>query len=162
MVSGIYMNNTSLNEDHDLTVKGIGGWLILVAIGVVINPLILLSTLILDHLPIILDGTLFKLLHTQILLFGLMIFEIALNVIFLIYSIIIVFKFFKKSFQFPKLQIILYISNILFLIIDNVLASLIMKNVTMDMYILRLSLTAIIWSTYLLKSERVKNTFINS
>jgi hypothetical protein len=79
-----------------------------------------------------------------------------------IFSIIIIFKFFKKSFQFPKLQIIFYISNALFLIIDYVLALLIIKNVIMDTNIFRVIVTAIIWSSYLLNSRRVKNTFINS
>ena len=117
---------TENNEE----LKGIGGWLILPAIGICLNPLILTVFLYTNFVPIFSEGY-WPILTTPGSaayhpLWGPMImFEIAGNVIFIIFSVVLLVLFFKKHYRVPLLFIVFLSANLLFVAIDFFAADLI-------------------------------------
>ena len=97
--------------------KGLGGWLILVGIGVVLSPFRLLYTLIPVYQPIFEDGT-WEALTTEssevynpyfsTLLFG----EITFNVLMISACIYLIYLFFSKHYFFPKLYIAILVASL--------------------------------------------------
>jgi hypothetical protein len=152
---------------------GIGGWLILPAIGL---PIVLLKILFGCYdliktysVPGVLDlmttpSTKFYVPY----LFGLLTFEALIN-IFLIANIsYAIYLFFTKSVKAPKTIILFYIVYSLGMLVDTILSMvLIPENLTKDVLgsqigaVIGAFLTLAIWGTYFYRSERVKNTFIN-
>ncbi len=148
----------------------IGGWLILLAIGLVVNPIRLIVTLFTTHVPII-TGDSWGLLTTEssqyyISGFGpLLIAEIIGNLLCLVLSLYLLRLFFKRQQSFPKWYIRTIFFYLIFITIDSLAASIIIPNssfldketiVSIFSCVFALS----IWGTYLMKSQRSKNTFI--
>ncbi|MEJ8555121.1 DUF2569 domain-containing protein [Tepidibacter sp. Z1-5] len=164
------MSTNNIDETdnvEEVEYKGLGGWLILLGIGIVLNPLnSIFSTY-----------TIFKACFSEgrwsiltsptsetyhVLLKPTIIFEFATNIIMIILSLTVLVLFFKKSKHFPKAWIITFISVILFLVIDIVLCNQ-MPSIPVDNLYNQLFKTIIpfaIWGTYLKTSKRVKNTFV--
>ena len=154
----------------DEELRGLGGWLILVAIGLCISPIRLAVTMMNDLLPIFSEG------YWEILttpgsevyhrLWGpLIIFEIIGNAFFIIFNIILILLFFTKSYRFLTLTIAFLSLNFLFLIGDFFLADLIPAVASEDdgesvKEVFKTVISAMIWIPYLLASKRVKNTFV--
>jgi hypothetical protein len=91
--------------------------------------------------------------------------EIVLNIAFLILSVYLVNLFFKKKAIFPKWYLILAAASLGFLVIDTLVLSLMFPNLdimTTDIVKAMASgaVALFLWSPYLYKSERSKNTFI--
>ena len=151
--------------------RGLGGWLILVAIGLFISPIRLAVTMMNDLLPIFQLEGYWDFLTTPESevyhrLWGpLIVFEIIGNAFFIICSIILIFLFFTKSHRFPTLMIVFIASNFLFVISDFFLADLIPAVASEDdgefvKEVFKTITSAMIWIPYLLSSKRVKNTFV--
>ena len=153
--------------------KGLAGWLILPGLGLIIYPVQNIISLYRDFLPIFRDG------YWQVLtipgsedyhhLWGpYLLFEISGNIIFIIFNVFLIFWFLFKSYIFPKMIIIFYVSNLIFLIADFLLGNMIPavaaeptdSEVIMDLA--RVVYTNVIWVPYFLVSKRVKNTFIKT
>jgi len=150
----------------------IGGWLILVAIGVVVTPFIYLYILYTNFLPIFTDNNTWAVLTTpgtqayHPMWAPLIIFEILGNVGLFVFSIAVAIAFFQKRRFLPKLYITLLLSVLAFLIIDHLLSQSIPYIASMDNTdsirgIIRGAATSAVWIAYFLKSERVKGTFVN-
>lgn len=150
--------------------KGIGGWLILPAIGIILTPLRLLYLLATVHWPLFQDGT-WELVTTPGTEFyhelwgPLLVFEIAGNIALLGYSLVLIHLFFTKSYRLPFNYIIFLICALVFVITDHLLFGMIpMEYGEADIEgyseILRTLLATVIWVPYFLRSERVKNTFV--
>lgn len=150
--------------------KGLGGWLILPAIGLFVLPIQLAVSLNNDFLPIFQEGY-WEIVTTpgseayHHLWAPLIIFEIAGNTFFLIFSIALIFLFFTRSYRFPTLFMLFIASNLLFVASDFVFADLIpalaAEGDAESIKELTRSITgAIIWIPYFLVSKRVKNTFV--
>ena len=151
--------------------KNIGGWLILLAIGLVFTPIGIIVQLLSE------EGyydayTWSALWNTDGLSGKPMVIVIALemiiNVALVIYSAILIILFFKKRTVVPKLMIVLYASMLILLILDTVAANLLAP----DLYsaeenqeflkdIVKGVFKCAIWIPYFLMSERVKETFVN-
>lgn len=150
--------------------RGLGGWLILPAIGLFILPIRLFFSLSNDFLPIFQQGY-WEILTTpgseayHELWAPLIIFEVIGNIFFVIFDIILIFLFFVKSFRFPVLYIVFLALNLTFVAADLFFANSIpavaaQNDAESVMQIVRSIIGAIIWIPYFLVSVRVKNTFV--
>src|ERR1035441_8705208 len=93
----------SFEDRNDL--NGIGGWLILPAIGLAIAPFFALYGIFVTDLPM-LTGSRYQIFLTgHPGIFGLLIFEIIVNALFLAGSLGLNFLFYKKHRLFPSYMI---------------------------------------------------------
>ncbi|MEN8125867.1 MAG: DUF3857 domain-containing protein [Bacteroidota bacterium] len=147
--------------------KAIGGWLILLAIALIISPIYFAVTIITDD--IIINGEWLQFLNSSSLSynigFGLIIFiEFLINVGFLVFYTLAVFLFFKKRSSFPKVFIFLLISNTVFIILDSLIVFYLDTSAVDEKEIIKEIFYAIIrvgiWVPYFLISERAKQTFV--
>ena len=150
--------------------RGLGGWLILVAIGLIVSPLRIGYFLIKEFVPIFEKGY-WAILTTpgsdayHPLWEPLLIFEIAGNFIFLVTGIILIFLFFAKSYRLPILMVAYLALNLLFVVSDFLFADLIPAVAAQNdsesvRELVRAIAGAIIWIPYFLVSKRVKSTFV--
>lgn len=147
--------------ENDLKPEGIGGWLVLLSIGVVLNPVIILIALVTNHLPLVMDGTLSILLKEDMRLFIFIVFEILGNIAFLFFSIGIIILFFRKNRILPKLLIAYFWTNLAFVIADTVIVGISLgEKELVPPELVRAIISSTIWTFYLLMSKRVKNTFV--
>jgi len=138
--------------------EGIGGWLILVAAGLGIGPLVSLSGVVRDLL--LLYGAEYQsVLAARPGLAGLVLYEAVTNSIFLVALIALNVLFYKKKKSFPALMITFLASQLAFVLIDHLGARALQPS-TGVAGILRNLVSAVIWIPYYLRSERVKATFV--
>jgi hypothetical protein len=155
---------SSALPDSRRDLEGLSGWLVLVAIGLVISPLMILSNTVTNNLPVLTNPRLHAFLETHPSLEGLIVFEIATNLIFVAVLVALNFLFFKKKRSFPT-YMILYLC--LHLIVDGgdaVAAHVVLPSVPVAdplQAITRSFLAASIWIPYFLVSRRVKVTFVH-
>ena len=164
-----------LKQPHMSTVdeepRGLGGWLILVAIGLCITPIELTVSVVNDLLPIFQLEGYWDLLTTPgsevyHRLWGpLIIFAIVGNTFIIIFSIILIFLFFTKSHRFPILAIVFVALNFVLVVSDFFLADLLPVMASEDdgefvIGLFQAIFNVMAWIPYLLSSKRVKNTFV--
>ena len=151
--------------------KGLGGWLIIVGISLILSPFVLIFKCYSVFTPIFADNTIQVLTDQNSpsyhpfwgpYLYG----ELIFNLLLVIGSIYLIFLFFKKMSYFPKYFIIFVVLNLLFLFIDAILIKIVLPNeVIFDVEtlkeIIRQFIYASIWIPYMIFSKRVKVTFIN-
>lgn len=149
--------------------RGLGGWLILVGIGIVISPFFVIGTLLETHLPLFTDGIWAELTtpgtesyHAfwKPLLLG----EVLFNLGAVVFSVHLIFFFFKRHYLFPKTYIafdLIYFAGIL---LDIGIASLFLGDPILDAEAIEqvclLLISGAIWIPYMLVSKRVKLTFV--
>ncbi len=148
----------------------IGGWLILVAIGLILTPIRLLVVVAKDLLPVFSGDTWSRLTTPGTeayhpLWAPLLLFEIIGNGLFFLFPIIAAIFFFQKRTFAPKLIIVLLLSNLVFVAIDYFAADLIPFVASQDdtgslMELVRVFIASSIWVPYFLVSKRVKATFV--
>lgn len=144
--------------------KGIGGWLVLVAIGLIVSPIRLAYSIIVDYLPQINSSEWATLNFPAFknLFYG----ELVINSLFVVFAIVLLVLFFSEDRRFPKYMIAFYIANLTFVIADFAIASfhpLIRLAANPEggiMEVVRSVAAAAIWIPYFLVSQRVKNTFV--
>ena len=160
-----------IDENGNEVRSGLGGWLILVGIGVVFTPVRILAELGKNYLPMFSDGS-YEILTTpgtefyhpfwSTYLWG----EIAFNILICFASLFLIFLFFSKRKLFPKFYIWLVVGSLAFIIIDAMLIKVVMPNEPIfDAETLqeigRIIVVVLIWVPYMLISKRVKVTFVN-
>lgn len=142
---------------------GIGGWLILVVIGLFVSIIRIGISIFTDILPLLdkLDS-----ISNHGGIGALIYFELIINSIFVLYAIVLLILMFNYSRFFPRFIIVFYISNLVFVILDLILVSnnpilgqIKLGGVTYS-ELLRSIIGTSIWVPYILMSKRVKNTFI--
>lgn len=151
-------------------VSGLGGWLVLVQIGLYATMILLLITIFGTSVPAlttesweILTSVDSELYHP---LWGpLIIFEVVYNIGLFFFCFYLLVALYRKQSIFPKLMIIFYSVSLVVGVADYVFANMIpmvadMTDTSMLRDMIRSMLTCAIWIPYFLKSERVKNTFI--
>ena len=95
----------------------------------------------------------------------LLIFEVLGNVALLGLSVLTLCLFFAKRTLFPKAFIALMVANAIFLCVDQLVGNRIpwvaaQSNASSGRALFRAVTQAVIWSAYMLKSKRVKGTFV--
>lgn len=158
-----------MTEDGEL--RGLGGWLILVGIGVVIGPVIMLSTFITAYKPIFEDGTWEALTapgsEAYVPYFvPLIVGELVVNAILLAAAVLLIFLFFSKHYFFPKLYIGIVAASLIIIPLDAWLVTKVFPDVPMfdpdtTREFLRTLISGLIWVPYMLVSKRVRATFID-
>lgn len=155
-------------QTNDL--EGIGGWLILVAIGVVMTPLRILMLLVGTYPRLFSDGT-WQALTTpssenydplwEPILLG----ELVTNMALLVASIYTAYLFFSKKAKFPKWFIGIALFTFVFIIVDAFAVKLAQPDEPVfdsdtTGEALRSLISIMIWVPYMRVSERVKATFV--
>jgi hypothetical protein len=159
-------------EIQEFGLKGIGGWLILHAIGVTLGP-ILQAWLAVRLILIFSGNTWTRLTNPNSPAYNYfwkpsLIFEFLGHIFFLCFLIALLILFFSHSRLFPKLVILLFLLYFGFDFIDLWFcrhipfivqhSELIQKEETA---VFCSALICLIWIPYFCVSERVKNTFVD-
>lgn len=145
---------------------GFGGWLYLVAIGLVITFGSALYNLFYSYLPLLQNGDLATISKDDPMLGTIFILDIAINLFNIILPLYCGYLCYSLKRQFPKVMIIYYIINF----IITVFYSLVIMLISVDLYeidmreyikeIFKSAVICAIWIPYFLKSKRVKNTYV--
>lgn len=150
----------------------IGGWLILPAIGLIITPLWSLYTFFTEYIPMFSDGTWELLTNSDSAYFisgfsSLIMFEIFFQAVFCLFVLYVAFLFFTRKEKLPRLYILYLVGSLIFVVIDYMwvfsipeLAEALQEEGDYS-DLGRSIIAAAIWVPYMLKSDRVKNTFVN-
>jgi magnesium-transporting ATPase (P-type) len=150
--------------------RGLGGWLILVGIGVVFAPLRLALFILATYVPMFSDGTWEALTSPgsadyHALWGPLIVGEIIFNTIMILAGVYLIYLFFSKHHLFPRLYIAVVLITLLVIPIDAWLVTLIIPGkpafdpATLKEFI-RTLVGAMIWVPYMFISKRVKQTFV--
>jgi hypothetical protein len=148
----------------------IGGWLVLVAIGLFITPF-LLAYGVFDSVSLLSDGGL-EVMNSVVPGLGSAIaFELVLDTILVFVALYLIFLFKDKKKTFPKYYIWYLGASVAYLILDYIiLASLSTTNSEMQAILnstleeslgslIGTTIVSAIWIAYMLKSKRVAGTF---
>ncbi|TWR30605.1 DUF3857 domain-containing protein [Mucilaginibacter pallidiroseus] len=159
----IYRTHT-FNEHYDLgyPAQPLGGWLILVTIGVFISTIALLINLSTNGYflaskwgrPVAgVNVTAFNIVFT---------FEALVNTLILSYAVFCLVLLLRQRDILPKYIKGLYAGYFAYLLIDMIVGEIAFGKYTSHDYtgLVRTAIVATIWILYFEKSERVKNTFI--
>ncbi|GLO63300.1 hypothetical protein MACH09_38080 [Vibrio sp. MACH09] len=151
-------------------IKGISGWLTLVAIGLVLSPFRFYFETLSVFTGLFEAGT-WHLLTDQTSTayskdFAILLYvELAFNIFLFSGFIYLNFLFFAKKSTFPKTYIVFAVIGLLYIPLDAYLVSTVAPNETMfdsettkNFFVTLVS--AAIWVPYMLRSRRVKNTFV--
>lgn len=145
--------------------QGVGGWLLLPAIGLCLFPFYALYSLAVDDWPIFQLGIWGSLttpgaqayhpLWAPTLIGG-----IAANVIFIAFDLALVFLLFRKSPRFPKAFVLFALLNLAFvsgiaLAVWHIAGSA----AAVVTEVARAAVLVAVWVPYMLVSKRVRNTF---
>ncbi|CAM3506152.1 MULTISPECIES: DUF2569 domain-containing protein [Paenibacillus] len=152
-------------------VEGLGGWLVLVQISIYFSLITITALLITNVLPIY-EPEVWEVLtdpsspYYDAMLAPLILFETVMNVLFVIGLIVALVMMYSKKRAFPKWMIGYIIASLLFGIADFAVASQIELLAETDdgqsaTQIVRSMIYACIWIPYFIRSERVRNTFVN-
>lgn len=175
---GFIYENTSedLNEAEVSRYKGLGGWLILVIIGLFATVL-WQAYGVYESIILFTDGTVEVLSNPASGAYipgyaGALKFEFITEILFLAFAAYLIFLFFKKSKKFPKYYVPFLIASVVYVVLDYIILSSLtipsseMKQVVDEILseqgteIGRAAIAAIVWGLYMTKSKRVKATFV--
>lgn len=157
--------------DND-NLKGLGGWLILVGIGVVIGPYRLAAEFVPLYYSIFADGS-FEVLTTpgseayHPMWGPLIVFETIFNSLIILSSFYLVYLYFSKNYLFPKVYIAIVLFSLVFIPVDAWLVSSVLPDepvfdqATIKDFA-RTLFTTVVWVPYMLVSKRVKVTFVEN
>jgi len=162
---------TRNNKGLQRSIPHLGGWLIVVGVGLFAAPLRIVVQTLASFLPIFQDNT-WELISTpgssayQPWLASIIMLELVLNCALILASIALIVLFFSKRRIFPKLFVWVTASSVGFIILDAVIAFLIepskaFLNKDSSIEIARALLPALVWIPYMLVSRRVRATFVN-
>lgn len=159
-----------MSNQNDL--KGLGGWLILVGIGVVIGPLRLVYELGPMYFNLFSEGVFSIVFNSKLdvynpVLGSFIIVEMILNILMTLVVFYLAYLFFTKHHTFPKWYIAISAISVFWILLDAWVGSLIIENEPLfnaesQKEFIRTLIAACIWIPYMLKSERVKVTFVEN
>lgn len=148
--------------------RGLGGWLVLLGVGIMTWPLHLLAAVV--ESVTTLTGDAWQLVTTpgtnayHPLWAPFLVAGLVVNIVLFVGSVGLVFLFFSKKRMFPWAAIVLMIVGLVVVAADistvRVIAPDAARGDLLGQYVLALPASAI-WMMYLVRSSRVKATFIN-
>ncbi len=149
--------------------RGIGGWLILPLLGLVLTPFRIGFQTFTDVLPALRPATWAALTTPGTKAYHplwapAILFELTANSLLILFSLVLLWLFFRKSGRVPMLMIVWLLAIIAAQAIDLVFANQIPAIAALSdadglRNLARSVLGAAIWVPYFLLSKRVKNTF---
>jgi hypothetical protein len=145
------------SADRDL--YGIGGWLIMPAIGLAISPFLSIHGIVTD-LGVLVGGRYQAVIANRPGLEALVIFELATNAIFLASLIALNVLLYKKKKTFPACMIAYLVGQLVLLLIDYFAANAFNPH-TSPTTAIRSVIACLIWIPYFLQSRRVEITFVH-
>lgn len=153
------------NCTADNELKGLGGWLVLVGVGVVVGPISLLYQSIPAYLPLFREGALTTLREVAPQLHAVVLAEIIVQMAYFVALVWAVWLFFSQHWLFPRIYIFLLMFAIVFIVVDGLALSYLMPNVPfwdeeIKTSLIRGIIGCAIWIPYMLKSRRVRLTFV--
>jgi len=157
-----------MTEEKNL--EGLGGWLILVGLGIVFSPVKIIAMIFPTYSEIFSNGS-WEILTTpgteayNPLWGSILIGEISINGALVLAWLFIAFLFFSKKKAFPKWYIGILLFTLAFIFIDALAIKSVMPNEPVfDPETIkelgRSLIVTLIWVPYMLVSKRVKATFI--
>lgn len=157
-----------MTEENNL--EGLGGWLILVGLGIIFSPVKIIAMIFPVYSEIFSNGS-WEALTTpgteayHSLWGAIIIGEILINVALVIAWLFIAFLFFSKKIAFPRWYIGILLFTLAFIFIDALALKSVMPNEPVFdpetiKEIGRTLIVSLIWVPYMLVSKRVKATFI--
>ncbi|MNY22060.1 hypothetical protein D3C86_1556470 [compost metagenome] len=157
----IYRYSLPYHVDEYEDILPIGGWLILVAIGLCISPLLIFATLTTGGF--FSEALWANLFNLKPVVSVMVILEYAINIGFIVFSVLLIIMFFKRRNTVPKLMVIFYSVYAVWFTSDMLLASWV--NNTPVSYqvgkeIFLVILRVAIFIPYFILSSRVKQTFV--
>lgn len=159
------------NMSEHKNLEGLGGWLVLVGLGIVFSPLVVMGTIFPTYSGIFANG-MWDLITTSsseaynpafaTLLVG----EIVINCALVVAWIYAGYLFFSKRKLFPNLYIGILIFSIVFILVDAAAVAALFPKVPIfdpatTKQFLRSLVVALVWIPYMLVSKRVKATFVS-
>lgn len=148
---------------NDLRLTGIGGWLAVLGIVIVISILSYLLNFYNVFIPLFKDRTLQEIHNINQSVYNVIIFELIMNGALFIALGLLCFFFFRKSKLFPNLMIGYMVIRFFAVVCDSVLIAQYVAPVSQISApnIISPLIFLIVWGAYLKKSVRVKNTFVH-
>jgi hypothetical protein len=140
----------------------IGGWLILLAIGICISPLRLLVDLFKDPEIISGAGWMSFLALKNYPLFAFVFVSHIFNIVKLLFLALLIVVFFQRRTSFPRLMTIMLATQLVMVSIDTIAGRALANDpssISMNNMIQSI-VGAAIWIPYLNMSQRVKDTFV--
>lgn len=169
--------DSGLSVEEAAKYKGLGGWLILVIIGL-FAAVALQAYGAYESITLFTNGTAEFLSDPSSEVYipsyaGVLKFELVAEIIFLAAAIYLIYLFFRKSKLFPNYYIIFLIASAVYVALDyGILASMSFPAEAKEIIdealseqgteIARAFIGALIWGSYMAKSKRVKATFIEA
>ncbi len=138
--------------------EGIGGWLILVAIGLAIAPLRSIYGIFID-LHVLYGGQFQSFLDARPGFAGLLLYELVTNTVFLIALALLNVLFYRKNSSFPWVMIGFLASSATAVLIDDVVTRHYLPS-HLPIAALQGIVVCAVWIPYYLRSRRVKATFV--
>jgi hypothetical protein len=143
--------------DNDLT--GIGGWLILVAIGLAVGPFFRLHGIFLDS-QFLFGDRFHAAMSSKPGLEAIIFFELVTNSFFLAYMLLLNVLFYGKRRSFPMFMIFNLVAQFVTQLIDH-LWVMRLGPTHQGLLVVQTLIAAVIWIPYMLNSIRVEQTFVN-
>jgi hypothetical protein len=165
----VYLKYDPVALNRQITYEKIGGWLILIGIGITISPFYILFSIFtqsyFDNSLWINITSVSSAGYNPALAIAFLI-ELLINIASFVFAFLLLVLFYKRRSSFPRLVIIFYVFNFLFLSVDAVVVSnlgILDDSGLSDSYkaVSKSFITMLIWVPYFLKSDRVKGTFVN-
>lgn len=165
----IYYRKQNFDLEEIKNALPIGGWLVLIAVGLIFSPLGLLYTIFSNgtfaqsswNVANNLNG------NGEMLFKATLIFECVVNVSTYVFSIFMLIMFFKRRRSFPNYFIFYRTFYLTITIIDVVLMALLNAKTDLNFDIPKniaslfgQVIVSAIWITYFIRSSRVKQTFV--
>jgi uncharacterized membrane protein YhdT len=146
-------------------VEGLGGWLILVGIGIVLAPLMIIYTVFPIYFEIFSNGSWEIAMADNPLWLPIAIGELLINGALIVVWIFIAYLFFSKNKIFPKWFISVLLFTPIFILADALAVKIAYPDEPLfDAQTIkdlaRILIYISIWMPYILVSKRVKATFV--
>lgn len=158
----LHKNYDPTPESGMVSGKPLGGWLILIAFGITVTPFRLFYDLY--STPELLNGSSWSGLIAQgrYGLFAFLFFEHVYNVLYLLFSILIVVLFYQRRSSLPLLICISYFVSLVVTSLDVFVTTTYLNSEDKDTYrdLIRIFVATVIWIPYFIYSVRVKETFV--
>ena len=152
--------------DRDDRLAGVGGWLLVLALVLLIRPLVFASSL--APLAQVMSSGQWAALTTygrptyDALWAPLLLFELAVAIAQLVFSLFLLVLFFRRRSSFPRMAILLLAAALAIQVVDLMLARLLPTGASDPKDVSRAVGGAVgvaLWSAYLWRSVRVRSTF---